>query len=162
MMLWQMRIIRAKSDHGMSIWRFDNLAQNGLLAGIIVAIASLPIMMTAINCAISSNITYSVALVFAMEGTAHYTYPGMRTSPVYSPANHNPEMFTVYCHLPDLLLTSITYLSYCMTLAMAFIILISGLEFIRFNVWRLYKGRLIARLVELEKLPEESRPASVG
>ncbi len=152
LMLWQVRLIRQKltGPTETSIWRYGglDLARQGLLSGLCVTVVSLPLMMTAVACAFSSTTAISTAIAYGKFIQHSHDF-------------QSPKMIMLN-HLETWLVFSVVDIAWCMSAGLGFVILVSGLEFIRFNVWRLYKGRLIARLVELEKRTASTpRTASV-
>ena len=113
----------------ISLWKFEgrNLVELGLSLGLAFAGSGL--------------ILYMVAIVMAFESvTGIQAMIAWGQSIKYPVANHfYPRMYGTPDHLAFWVASGIAYLSLCLSTGLGAIIVLSGLEFIRFNSFRLYK-----------------------
>jgi hypothetical protein len=115
----------------VSIWKFEggNLVHLGLLFGLIFACCGLMLTMVA-NVMAFESVTVIQAMIAWGES-------------IKDPAvNHfYPQMYGTPDHLAFWVACGIAYLSFCLAAGLGAVIVLSALEFIRFNGFRLYKIR---------------------
>jgi len=126
-------IVRKLRGHTglISLWKFDgaNLVELGLTLGLIFAGSGL--------------ILYMVATVMAFESVSVIQAMIAWGESIQKPAvNHfYPQMYGTPDHLAFWVASGITYLSLCLAAGLGAVIVLSALEFIRFNLFRLHKVR---------------------
>ncbi len=115
----------------ISLWKFEgrNLLELGLTLGLIFAGSGL--------------ILYMVAVVMAFESTSVISAMIAWGNSIKDPAvNHfYPQIYGTPDHLAFWVTSGIGYLSFCLAAGLGAVIVLSALEFIRFNSFRLYKIR---------------------
>ncbi len=127
-------LIREKAKSGsisISLWKFSgsDLLQFGLLLGLVGACAATPLIMLAVVLAYQS--TTVIACMIAWGNST-------KTPPQ---AHFIPQKFGILDHLNFWVLAGVDYVMVCLTLGLLIAIVLSGLEFVRFNVYRLYKNK---------------------
>ena len=138
----QAGLIRAKIHSGQckpSLWKFDggSLVQFGALLGLISACCGLVLMMVAIVLAFESTMMIS-ALISWGNSIEHPLTEHFDPSNVF---NSTTQAHYPLSHLDFWVYSGLTYISFCLTIGFAVVIVLSGLEFIRFNGYRYYKAR---------------------
>ncbi len=119
----------------ISLWKFDgeNLVELGLILGLIFA-----------GCGL---ILYMVATVMAFESVSVIQAMIAWGESIQKPAiNHfYPQRYGTPDHLAFWVASGISYLSLCLAAGLGAVIVLSALEFVRFNSFRLYKLRKARR-----------------
>jgi hypothetical protein len=128
-----------------SLWKFagNDLVRFGSLLGLILACSGLILMMVALVLAFES-----VAMISAMIAWGNsFAHPEMNH---FDPFNYDNLTTSTHYPTPQLVFwiySGITYVSICLAIGLTVAIVLSGLEFIRFNTFRLYRARKAARMV---------------
>jgi hypothetical protein len=125
-----------------SLWKFDggDLVQFGLLLGLIFAYSGLILMMVALVLAFESTAMISALIDWgdSVEHplTKHFDPLNYPSPPAMVTQVHYPTP-----HLDFWIFSGLTYVSFCLAVGLLVAVILSGLEFIRFNSYRYYKMR---------------------
>ena len=125
-----------------SLWKFEggDLVQFGLLLGLVFACSGLIVMMVALVLAFESTAMISALIDWgdSVEHplTKHFDPLNYPSPPAMVTQVHYPTP-----HLDFWIFSGLTYVSFCLAAGLLVAVILSGLEFIRFNSYRYYKMR---------------------
>jgi hypothetical protein len=140
---WRVRKKAHIAPCEISLWKFDgdDLVQFGSQLGLILACSGLILMMVALVLAFES-----VAMISAMIAWGN-SIKNPETNH-FDPSNYVNLTTTVHYPTPLLVFwiySGISYVSICLVIGLTVAIALSGLEFIRFNSFRLYRAKKASR-----------------
>jgi hypothetical protein len=129
-----------------SLWKFDgnDLVQFGSLLGLVLACSGLILMMVAYVLSFESTAMISAMIAWGnsiKDPSKNHFDPGN-----YSSAGATVSPFHYPTQLVFWIFSGASYIALCLIIGLTVAIILSGLEFIRFNTFRLYRARKASRM----------------